>query len=177
VACRSAQKIINAIAQLPGAASVQVLTGLSFIKLASQTLTWIKVTTENRTGVFGRTDNPDHLKQLLLELHMSTPSKYQSDAIHRSINSKLAWIESELPAQALTQDKEHHLSPPSADPSSAPVVVLPQSSVSAQSSLKHQRDAAPLELAPTKETRLTQFNLSTESVPVYKLFRRSNPSE
>jgi len=95
---------------------------------------------------------------------MSAPKKYQSDAIHRSINSKLAWIESKLLAQALTQDKEHHLSC-----SSTPVVVLPQSSIAAKNSLKRPRDAAPLELALTKETRFTKFNLSTESVPVHRL--------
>jgi hypothetical protein len=61
---------------------------------------------------------------------MSAPKKYQSDAIHRSINSKLAWMESKLLAQALTQDKEHHLS------SSIPVVVLPQSSVAAKKFLE-----------------------------------------
>jgi hypothetical protein len=160
------QQIINAIAPLPGAPMVSVLEGFTAIKLANHALTLF--TTENPTGVFGSADNPVQLEQLLLEFQMTAPSKYQSDAIHRSLNNKLAWIESELLAQALTQDHDHHFPPLSPVPSSD-VVHVPQSSAVAQSSLKRPRDVAPLELVPTKETHLTQFNLSTQSIPAQQL--------
>jgi len=109
------QKIITALAQLPGAPSVQVLTGLTSIKLAAQALTFLS--TDNPHGNFGNDDHPVNLEQLLLELHLSAPSNHQTDAIHRSINSKLEWIESEWLAQAVTQEKEHLSPPVSADPS------------------------------------------------------------
>ena len=83
------QIIIDTVAQLPDAPSV---TGLTSIKLASQAL--IYFTTANPTGIFGTTDTPVHLDQLLLALQMSAPTKHQSDAIHRSINSKLASVRS-----------------------------------------------------------------------------------
>ena len=99
----------------------------------------------------------------------STPSCYQSDAIHRSINNKLEFIESELSAQGLSQDREHHF--PALSSNSSPVAVgLPhQSAIENQASLKRPQVAAPLELAPAKETRLTQFNLSIESVPANRI--------
>ena len=55
------------------------------------------------------------------------------------------------------------------DPSLAPGIVLPQSSLTPQSSPKRSREAVPLELVPIKKTRITQFNLSTQSVPVNRL--------
>jgi hypothetical protein len=116
------QKNIHAIAPLPGAPMVSILEGFTAIKLANQALMWF--TTENPTGVFGTADNPVQLEQLLLELQLSAPSKYQSDAILRSINNKLAWIESELLAQALTQDHDHHFPPLSPVLSSDVVIVL-----------------------------------------------------
>ena len=91
-AIQTRQIIIDTVAQLPDAPSVQVLTGLTSIKLASQAL--IYFTTANPTGIFGTTDTPVHLDQLLLALQMSAPTKHQSDAIHRSINSKLASVRS-----------------------------------------------------------------------------------
>jgi hypothetical protein len=99
---------------------------------------------------------------------MSAPSKYQSDAIHRTIDSTLQTLDSVLLAQALSQDRDLHFP---ALPSSSTIVVnaIPQSSIEAQASLKRPREAAPLELVPTKESRLTQFNLATESVPVDRL--------
>ena len=126
-------------------------------------------TTANPTGIFGTADNPAHLDQLLLALQMSTPTKHQSDAIHRSINEKLAWIESKSLAQALTQGTDV-LTPSSiADPSVATRIVPPQSSLGPQSSLKRSREAAPLDLLPIKETRITQFNVATQSVPASRL--------
>ena len=92
---------IAAIAQLPGSPSVQILTGLTSIKLAAQALTLF--TTQNPHGNFEIDVQPVNLEQLLLELHLSAPSKHQSDAIHRSINNKLEWIESEWLAQAVTE--------------------------------------------------------------------------
>ena len=50
------QVIIDTVAQLPDAPSVQVLTGLTSIKLASQAL--IFFTTTNPTGIFGTADTP-----------------------------------------------------------------------------------------------------------------------
>jgi hypothetical protein len=160
------QKIIDTIASLPGAPLVSILEGLPAVKLATHALSLFK--TENLTGVFGSADHPVQLEQLLLEFQLSAPTKYQSDTIHRSINNKLAWIESELLAQALTQDHDHHF-PPLSPVSSTAVVNVPQSSIIAQSSLKRPRDVLPLELVPTKDTRLTQFNLSTQSVPPQRL--------
>jgi len=52
------QLIIDTVAQLPGAPSVQVLTGLTSIKLANQAL--LSFTTANPTGIFGTADNPVH---------------------------------------------------------------------------------------------------------------------
>jgi hypothetical protein len=126
----------------------------------------------NLHGVFGSDEHPVHLEQLQL----SAPSKYHSDVIHRSINSKLQDIESDLLAQGLSQDREHHLLPTlsTSSPSTpVPVTTLNQSSVQTQTSLKSPRASAPLELTPTKEIRLTQFNLSTESVPVNRLPHQS----
>jgi hypothetical protein len=159
-------KIIDAIAPLPGAPLLSVLEGFSAIKLATHALSLF--TTENPTGVFGSADNPVHLDQLLLEFQLSASSKYQSDVIHRSINKKLESIESEMLAQALTQDRDQMFPPLSPVPS-ADVVHVPQSSAAAQSSLKRPRDFAPLELTSTKETRLTQFNLSMQSIPAQRL--------
>ena len=86
------QKIINAIATLPGSPSAQILTGLTSIKLAAHALT-----------LFDIDGQVVDFEQLLLELHLSAPSKHQSDAIHRSLNNKLEWIESEWLAQAVTE--------------------------------------------------------------------------
>ena len=158
------QTIVTALAQLPGAPSVQVLTGLTSIKLAAQALTFLS--TDNPHRIFGPVDHPVNLEQLLLELQLSAPTKHQSDAIHRSINNKLEWIESEWLAQAVTQEKEHFSPSVPADPLLVPGHVLPQSSLAAPSSLKRSREAIPLESVPVKETRITQFNLSTQSVPV-----------
>jgi hypothetical protein len=85
------QKIIDTIAQLPGAPPVQVLAGLASSKLTNQALH--SFTTANPTGIFGTTDSPVHLDQLLLELQMSAPNKHQSDAIHRSINGGLRYCD------------------------------------------------------------------------------------
>ena len=145
------QIIIDTVAQLPDAPSVQVLTGLTSIKLTNQALFYF--TTANPTGIFGTADTPVHLDQLLLALQMSAPNKHQSDAIHRSINSKLAWIKSESLAQALTQGTD----------------VLTQSSIEDPGSLKRPREATSLELVPIKETRITKFNLSTQAVPANRL--------
>ena len=104
-----------------------------------------------------------------MELHLSAPSKHQSDAIHRSINNKLEWIESEWLEQAVTEQKEDLLPPVSVDPSLAPDIGLPQSSIATQSSLKRSREAVPLELVSVKEPRITQFNLSNQTVPANRL--------
>ena len=128
------QKITAAIAQLPSASSVQILTGLTSIKLAAQALTLF--TTQNPHGNFDIAGLPVNLEQLLLELHLSAPTKHQSYAIHRSISNKLEWIESEWLAQAVTQQKEDLSQPVSVDPSLAPGVVLPQSSLAPQKPLK-----------------------------------------
>ena len=80
-------KIITAIAQLPGSPSAPILTGLTSIKRAAQALTLF--TTQNPRGNFDIDGQPVYFEQLLLELHLSAPSKHQSDAIHRSINNKL----------------------------------------------------------------------------------------
>ena len=111
------QKIIDTIAQLPGAPPVQVLTGLTSSKLTNQALR--SFTTANPTGIFGTTDSPVHLDQLLLALQMSAPNKHQSDAIHRSINEALARIESESIAQALNQHDDVQTPSSHADPSVA----------------------------------------------------------
>ena len=87
------QKIINAIVTFPGSPSVQILTGLTSIKLAAHALTFF--TTQNPRGNFKIDGQVVDLEQLLLELHLSAPSKHQFDAIHRSLNNKLEWIESE----------------------------------------------------------------------------------
>jgi hypothetical protein len=113
------QKIIDGIAQLPGAPTFLALSGFASIKLANQALTLF--TAQNPHGVLGPDDDPVHLEQLLYELQMSTPSRYQSDAIHRSINKKLEFIESELSAQGLSQDREHHF--PALSSNSSPVAV------------------------------------------------------
>jgi hypothetical protein len=86
MACRNAPENHNCTCSTPWR-SVQVLTGLTSIKLAAQALTFLS--TDNPHGNFGNADHPINLKQLLLELHLSAPSKHQSDAIYRSINSKL----------------------------------------------------------------------------------------
>lgn len=99
-------QIIHCISHLQGAPTALVLTDLSSIKLAQEALKWF--TAENPPGIFGTEDNPVHIEQLLLELQMSAPSKYQSDAIHRSIDSTLQTLESVLIAQALSQDKDLH---------------------------------------------------------------------
>ena len=135
------QKIINAIATLPGSPSAQILTGLTSIKLAAHALT-----------LFDIDGQVVDFEQLLLELHLSAPSKHQSDAIHRSLNNKLEWIESEWLAQAVTEQKEDLLPPVSVDPSLAPDSGLPQSSVAIQSSLKRSRETASLELVSVKES-------------------------
>jgi len=85
------QKIIDTIAQLPGAPPVQLLAGLASSKLTNQALH--SFTTANPSGIFGTTDSPVHLDQLLLELQMSAPNKHQSDAIHRSINGGLRYCD------------------------------------------------------------------------------------
>ena len=63
----------------------------------------------------------------------------------------MEWIESEWLAQAVTEQKEDLLPPVPVDPSLAPGIVLPQSSLAPQSSLKRSREAVPLELVPVKE--------------------------
>ena len=160
-------KIIAAIATLPGSPSAQILTGLTSIKLAAHALTLF--TAQNPRGNFDIDGQVVDLEQLLLELHLSAPSKHQSDAIHRSINNKLEWIESEWLEQAVTEQKEDLLPLVSVDPSLAPGIGLPQSSIAPQSSLKRSREAVPLELVPVKEPCITQFNLSTQSVPANRL--------
>ena len=147
-------KIIKAIAQLPGSPSAQILIGLTSIKLAAQALTLF--TTQNPRGNFDIDGQPVDLEQLLLELHLSAPSK------HRSIKSE--WL-----AQTVTEQKEDLFQPMSVDPSLALGIGLPQSSIASQSSLKRSREAVPLELVPVKEPRITQFNLSTQSVPANRL--------
>jgi hypothetical protein len=159
-------QIIRCISSLPGAPTALVLTGLSSIKLAQHALTWF--TAENPHGIFGSEDNVVHVEQLLLELQLSAPSKYQSDAIHRSIDSTLQTLDSVLLAQALSQDKDLHFPALSSTSTNVGNTIL-QSSNEAQASLKRPREAAPLELVLTKEPRLTQFNLATESVPVDRL--------
>ena len=157
-------KIITAIATLPGSPSAQILTGLTSIKLAAHALTLF--TTQNPGGNLDIDGQIVDLEQLLLELHLSAPSKHQSDAIHHSINNKLEWIESEWLAQAVTEQKEDLLS---TNPSSALGTGLPQSPIASQTSIKRSRDAVPLELVSVKEPRITQFNLSTQSVLANRL--------
>ena len=101
-----------------------------------------------------------------MELHLSAPSKHQSDAIHRSLNNKLEWIESEWLAEAVTEQKEDFKS---VDSSSAPGTGLAQPSTASQNPTKRSREAVPLELVPVKEPRITQFNLATQSVPADRL--------
>jgi len=103
---------------------------------------------------------------------MSAPTKQQSDAIHRSINEKLTWIESESIAQALTQNADVQTPSSIADPSVATGFFLPPSSLGPQSSLKRSREEIPLDLLPGKETRITQFNVATQSVTAGRLLHQ-----
>jgi len=148
------QKIIDTIAQLPGAPSVQILTGVTSSKLTNQALR--SFTIANPTGIYGTADSSVHLDQLLLALQMSAPNKHQSDAIHRSINEALVRIESESVAQALGQHEDVQTPSSPADLSMATTISPP---------LKRSREMVPLDLLPVKEARITQFNTATQSVP------------
>ena len=68
----------------------------------------------------------------------------------------------------MTEQKEDILPPVSVDPSLAPGIGLPQSPIGPQCS-KRSRQAVPLELVSVKEPRITQFNLSTQTVPANRL--------
>ena len=121
------QKLIAAIATFPGSIPAQSLAALTSIKLAAHALTLF--TTQNPRGSIEIDGQQIDLEQLLLELHLSAPSKHQSDAIHRSLNNKLEWIESEWLAQAVTEQKEDLKS---VDSSSAPGTSFVQPSTTSQ---------------------------------------------
>jgi len=132
--------------------TIPVLTGLRSSKLTNQALR--SFTTANPTGILGTADSPVHLDQLLLALQMSAPNKHQSDAVHRSINEALAWIESESIAHALDQHEDVQTPSSLADPSVATTIPPP---------LKRSSEIVPLDLLPVKEARITQFNVATQS--------------